>query len=71
MYTGNKMTMNKWYVNVRSNSDKLCPKTGSEVWFNFDDIYFYRTEQNPHGCCDGYMWDSVVDNCVGMYSAIT
>nr|XP_034331943.1 uncharacterized protein LOC117691026 [Crassostrea gigas] len=22
------------------------------------------TEQNPHGCCDGYKWDSAVDNCV-------
>lgn len=24
----------------------------------------YSTEENPHGCCDGYM-------CVGMLSTIT
>lgn len=36
-------------------------------------LYFlmYSTDQNPHGCCDGYLWDSVVDNCVGMYSVLT
>lgn len=45
-------------------------RTGSEFIFTFDDIYFYSTEQNPQGCCDGYMWDSHVDNCVGMYSTI-
>lgn len=29
---------------------------------------FFSTEKNPNGCCDGYMWDSIVDNCVGMFS---
>lgn len=36
----------------------------------FDVIYFYRTEQNPNGCCDGYKWDSAVYSCVGLYSVI-
>lgn len=30
----------------------------------------YSTVQNPHGCCDGYMWDSAVGNCVGMVSTL-
>lgn len=36
-------------------------------------LYFlmYSTAQNPHGCCDGYLWDSADDNCVGMYSVLT
>lgn len=38
--------------------------------FTFDVIYFHSTMQNPHGCCDGYKWESGVNNCVGMYSAI-
>lgn len=25
-----------------------------------------RTPQNNHGCCDGYRWDVVKDDCVGM-----
>lgn len=28
------------------------------------------TAQNPYGCCDGYIWDSAVDNCAGRLSAI-
>lgn len=34
-------------------------------------IFIYSNEQNPHGCCDGYMWDSAVDNCVGMLTTLT
>lgn len=30
----------------------------------------YSTEQNPNGCCDGYMWNSAVGNCVGMVSTL-
>lgn len=29
------------------------------------------TEQNPHGCCDGYMWDSAVGNCISMLITLT
>lgn len=46
-----------------------------ERWWNESNgiiKYFptYSTEQNPQGCCDGYMWDSDVDNCVGIFTYI-
>lgn len=38
-------------------------------WYN-QTFPTYSTEQNPHGCCDGYMWDSAVDNCIGIFTYI-
>lgn len=28
------------------------------------------TTENTHGCCDGYEWDAVKNDCVGMSIAL-
>lgn len=33
-------------------------------------LFLNSTQQNIHGCCDGYMWDSVGNDCVSMFFSI-
>lgn len=30
-------------------------------------LFLISTQQNIHGCCDGYKWDSVDNDCVSMF----